>query len=98
MAGCAMTLRYVDVPASQWRRQDITAVAKVITDLGADPELARASSGSIVLTFAEVTESNPYVNPAVSAFSHDLYSDVPYLLYFFNPDLASGARDNFFAS
>ena len=93
-----MTLRQLDVPASQWHRQDITAVAKVLTDLGADPELARASRGSIVLTFAEVTESNPYVNPAVAAFLQDLYSDFPYLLYFLNPERAEGALDTLFAT
>ena len=98
MAGCAMTLRQLDVPASQWRRQDITAVAKVLTDLGADPELARASRGSIVLSFAGVPEGNPYVNPGVAAFLQDLYSEFPHLLYFLNPDPASGALDSFFAS
>jgi hypothetical protein len=93
-----MTLRQLDVPASQWHRQDITAVAKVLTDLGADPELARASRGSIVLRFVEVPESHPYVNPAVAAFLQDLYSEFPYLLYFLNPDWASGSLDSFFAS
>jgi hypothetical protein len=93
-----MTLRQLDVPASQWRNQDITAVGKVLTDLGADPELARANRGSIVLSFAEVPESHPYVNPAVAAFLQDLYSEFPYLLYFLNPDRASGALESFYAS
>jgi hypothetical protein len=93
-----MTLRQLDVPASQWRRQDITEVREVLTNLGADPELARACRGSVVLNFAEVPESHPYLNPAVAAFLQDLYSEFPHLLYFLNPDWASGALDSFFAS
>ena len=93
-----MTLRQLDVAASQWRSQDITAVGKVLTELGADPERARASRGSIVLSFVEVPESHPYVNPAVAAFLQDLYSEFPHLLYFLNPERSSGALDSFFAS
>jgi hypothetical protein len=94
----AMTLRQLDVPVSQWRRQDISEVRNVLTDLGADPELARGCRGSVVLSFAEVPESHPYLNPAVAAFLQDLYSEFPYLLYFLNPDPACGALDGFFAS
>jgi hypothetical protein len=96
--GRTMTPRQLDVPASQWRRQDITEVRNVLTNLGADPEVARASRGSVVLRFAEVPESHPYLNPAVAACLRDLYSEFPYLLYFLNPDRESGALDTFFAS
>ena len=93
-----MTLRQLDVPASQWRLQDITAVRNVLAHVGADPALAQAWRGSVVLSFAEVEESHPYLNPAIAGFLQDLYSEFPYLLYFLNPHLASGALDGFFAS
>lgn len=63
-----MTLRRINVPASEWRVEDISAVRNVLVDIGADPELARDSRGSIVLTFAEVPESHPYLNPSIAAF------------------------------
>jgi hypothetical protein len=93
-----MTLRQIDIPANQWRLQDITTVRNVLTDVGADAELARAGRGSFVLSFAEVPESHPYLNPAVAAFVENLYSEFPYLLYFLNPDPTSGALDSFHAS
>jgi hypothetical protein len=93
-----MTLRQIDVPASQWRRQDITAVRDVLAQVGADPALARAWRGSVVLSFAEVQESYPYLNPAIAAFLQNVYSEFPYLLYFLNPHWESGALDSFYAS
>ena len=93
-----MTLPRLDVPANQWRLQDITAVRNVLADVVADPALARAWRGSVVLSFAEVEESYPYLNPAIAAFLQNLYSEIPYLLYFLNPHRESGALDSFFAS
>ena len=93
-----MTLRHLDVPASQWRRPDITAVREVLTQVGADRALARAWRGSVVLSFGEVPENHPYLNPAIAAFLQNLYSEFPYLLYFLNPDREKGALDSFFAS
>ncbi|MGO9384951.1 MAG: hypothetical protein ACLP4W_23385 [Mycobacterium sp.] len=92
------TLRRINVPASEWRVEDISAVRSVLTDVGADPELARDWRGSVVLTFAEVPESHPYVNPSIAAFLQSLYAEFPHLLYFLNPDLANGGPDSFFAS
>ncbi len=93
-----MTLRQLDVPASQWRRQDITAVRDVLAEVTADPALARAWRGSVALNFAEVQESYPFLNPAIAAFLQNVYSEFPYLLYFLNPHRESGALDGFFAS
>lgn len=93
-----MTLRRLDVPASQWRRPDIAAVRNVLAHVGADPARARVWRGSVVLSFAEVQESHPYLNPAIAAFLQNLYSEIPYLLYFLNPHRESGALDSFFAS
>ena len=93
-----MTLRQLDVPASQWRLQDITAVRKVLADVVADPALAQAWQGSVVLNFEEVPEGNPYLHPAIAGFLQNMYSEFPYLLYFLNPDRESGALDSFFAS
>jgi len=93
-----MTLPRLDVPANQWRLQDITAVRNVLADVVADPALARAWRGSVVLSFAEVEESYPYLNPAIAAFLQNLYSEFPYLLYFLNPHRESGALDSFYAS
>ena len=93
-----MTLRQLDVPASQWRLQDINAVRKVLADVGADPALAQAWQGSVVLNFEEVPEGNPYLHPAIAGFLQNMYSEFPYLLYFLNPHRASGALDGFFAS
>ncbi len=93
-----MTLRRLDVSASQWRRPDIAAVRNVLAHVGADPARARVWRGSVVLSFAEVQESHPYLNPAVAAFLQNLYSEIPYLLYFLNPHRESGALDSFFAS
>ena len=94
-----MTLRRLDVPASEWRADDISAVHDVLADVGADPELARDWRGSVVLTFAEVPESSPpYLNPLIVAFLQSLYAQCPYLLYFLNPDPAYGATEGFFAS
>jgi hypothetical protein len=93
-----MTLRRIDVPASQWRVPDITAVRDVLAEVVADPALARAWRGSVVLSFAEVPESHPYLNPAIAAFLQNVYSEFPYLLYFLNPHRESGALDSFFAS
>ena len=75
-----MTLHKLDVPASQWRLQDITAVRKVLADAGADPALAQAWQGSVLLNFEEVPESNPYLHPAIAGFVQNLYSEFPYLL------------------
>ena len=93
-----MTLRQIDVPASEWRLGDITAVRNVLADVGADSALARAWRGSVVLSFAEVPESHPYLNPAIAAFLQNLYSEFPHLLYFLDPDRASGSLDGFCAS
>jgi hypothetical protein len=93
-----MTLRRLDIPASQWRRPDIAAVRNVLTNVGADPARARVWRGSVVLNFAEIQESHPYLNPAIAAFLQNLYLEIPYLLYFLNPHRASGALDSFYAS
>ncbi len=93
-----MTLRQIDVPASQWRVQDITAVRDALAHVGDDPELARASRGSVVLSFADAEESYPYLNPAIAAYLQNVYSEFPYFLYFLNPDRAIGALDGYFAS
>ncbi len=73
-------------------------IARVLTDVGAEPARARDWRGSVVLSFAEVPETHPYLNPAVAAFVKDLYSGIPHLLYFLNPDRTSGALDSFYAS
>jgi hypothetical protein len=96
-----MTLRQFDIPASQWQSQDTAALRKTLAEITADPALARAWRGSIVLNFAEVEEieeSHPYLNPKIAGCLHDLYSQFPYLLYFLDPDRPSGALDGFFAS
>ena len=93
-----MIVRQLDIPAKQWRVQDITAVRNVLTDVGADPALARSWRGSVVLSFADVPENHPYLNPAIAAFLQNVYSEFPYLLYFLNPDRESGALDSFVAS
>jgi hypothetical protein len=93
-----MTLRRLDIPASQWRRPDIARVRSVLAHVGADPARARVWRGSVVLSFAETQESHPYLNPAIAAFLQNLYSEIPYLLYFLNPHRASGAVDSFCAS
>ena len=94
-----MTLRQVDVPANEWRAEDISAVRDVLADVGADPALARDWRGSVVVTFAEVPEScPPYLNPSIVAFLQSLYAEFPHLLYFLNPDPANGATESFFAS
>jgi hypothetical protein len=93
-----MTLRRLDIPASHWRRQDIGAVRGVLANVGADPARTRVWRGSVVLSFAEVPESHPYLNPAIAACLQNLYSEIPHLLYFLNPHPASGALDGFYAS
>jgi hypothetical protein len=93
-----MTLRRLDIPASQWCRPDIAAVRGVLANVGADPARARVWRGSVVLSFTEVRESYPYLNPAIAAFLQNLYSEIPHLLYFLNPHPASGALDSFYAS
>jgi hypothetical protein len=93
-----MTLRRLNVPASEWRVEDISAVRNVLADVGADPELARDWRGSVVLAFAEVPESHPYLNPSIVAVLKNLYAEFPHLLYFLNPDPANGGTDSFFAS
>ena len=60
--------------------------------------LARAWRGSVVLSFAEVPEGHPYLNPGIAAFLQNVYSEFPYLLYFLSPHWGSGALDGFFAS
>ena len=93
-----MTLRRLDVPANQWRSSDIAAVRNVLAHVGADPARARVWRGSVVLSFAEVQETHPYLNPAIAAFLQNLYAEIPHLLYFLNPNPASGALDSFYAS
>jgi hypothetical protein len=93
-----MTLRRLDVPASQWRRSDIAAVRNVLAHVGADPARTRVWRGSVALSFAEAPEGHPYLNPAIAAFLQNLYSEIPHLLYFLNPDPESGLLDSFFAS
>jgi hypothetical protein len=93
-----VTLRHLDVPASQWRQQDITAVREVLTHVGADRARARVWRGSVVLRFAEVEGAYPYLNPAIAGFLRNLYSEFPHLLYFLNPDMAKGALDGFYAT
>ncbi|HTX94330.1 MAG TPA: hypothetical protein VME67_05520 [Mycobacterium sp.] len=93
-----MSIHPLEIPASQWLQQDITGVRDVLTRIGADPALARGWRGSVVLQFAEVPESYPYLNPAIAAFLKIMYAEFPYLLYFLNPEWASGATDSFFAS
>jgi hypothetical protein len=93
-----MTLRQLDVPASQWRLHDVTAVRKVLANVGADPALAQAWRGSVVLNFEELPEGNPYLHPAIAGFVQNLYSEFPYLLYFLSPHRESGVLDGFFAS
>ncbi|WP_131806045.1 hypothetical protein [Mycobacterium alsense] len=93
-----MTLRRLDIPASAWQRADIAAVRRVLADVGADPARTLVWRGSVVLNFAEVAESYPYLNPAVAGFFKSLYSEIPHLLYFLNPHQASGALDSFYAS
>ena len=98
MAGSTVTLPHLDVPASQWRLQDITTAREVLKQIGADPDLARAWRGSVVLSFAEVEGSYPYLIPAIVGFLQKVYSEFPHLLYFLNPDPAKGALDSFCAT
>ena len=93
-----MTDRHLDIPASQRRLQDITAVREVLTHVGADQALARDWRGSVVLRFAEVEESHPYLNPAIAGFLQNVYSEFPHLLYFLSPDPAKGALDSFYVT
>jgi len=93
-----MTLRRLDIPASEWLAEDISAVRDVLADVDADPALARDWRGSVVLTFAQVPESYPYLNQSVVAYLKNLYAEFPYLLYLLNPDRVNGALDSFFAS
>lgn len=93
-----MTVQRLDIPASQWRNADITAVRNVLTNVGDDPARVLAWRGSVVLSFADVPDGYPYLNPAIAAFLQKLYSEVPHVLYFLNPDRASGALDSFYAS
>jgi hypothetical protein len=93
-----MTVQRLDIPESQWRHADITAVRNVLTNVGADPARALAWRGSVVLSFADVPDGYPYLNPAIVAFLQKLYSEIPHVLYFLSPDRASGALDSFYAS
>jgi hypothetical protein len=93
-----MTLRRLDIPADQWRVQDITEVRNVLGPVSADPALARSWRGSVVLHFAEVPEGHPYSNPAIADFLRTLYSEFPYLLYFLDPDPGNGSLDSFYAA
>lgn len=93
-----MTLRQLSVPASEWRAVDISAVRNVLAEVGADPAVARDWRGSVELTFAEVPEGYPYLNPSIAAFVKILYAEFPHLLYFLDPDWAKGAPNSFFAS
>jgi hypothetical protein len=93
-----MTLRPLNVPASDWRAEDISAVRDVLADVGADPALARDWRGSVVLTFEVPESSPPYLNPSIVAFLQGLYAQCPHLLYFLNPDPVNGATEGFFAS
>jgi hypothetical protein len=93
-----MSLRRLNVPASEWRDEDISAVRSVLADVSADSAQSRDWRGSVLLTFAEVPEGHPYLNPSVVVFLQDLYAEFPHLLYFLNPDPANGATDSFFAS
>jgi len=93
-----MTLRRLDIPASQWRRPDVAAVRGVLANVGADPARARVWRGSVVLSFAETQDGYPYLDPAIAAFLQDLYSEIPHLLYFLDPHRASGALDSFYAA
>ena len=98
VAGRTVTLRHLEIPAGQWRLPDITPVREVLTHVGDDRALARAWRGSVVLSFAQVPENYPYLNPAVAAFLKNVFSEFPYLLYFLNPDWEKGAVDSFLAS
>jgi Homeodomain-like domain len=91
-------LQELEVAADQWRVQDIAAVHEVFAEVGADPALARAWRASVVLSFAEVPETHPYLNSSVAGFLQKLYAEFPYLLYFLNPDRTTGGIDSFFAS
>ncbi|OBI46178.1 hypothetical protein [Mycobacterium sp. E796] len=93
-----MTVQRLDIPASQWRQADITAVRNVLTNVGDDPARVLAWRGSVVLSFIDVPDGYPYLNPEIAAFLQKLYSEVPHVLYFLNPERASGALDSFYAS
>ena len=93
-----MSIRTLDIPASQWRDPDIATVRSVLAEAGDDPEQARAWRGSVVLNFAEAPGFNLYLNPEIAAFLQELYAEIPHLLYFLNPDRTIGALDGFFAS
>lgn len=94
-----MSLRQLDIPASQWQRQDITAIRDALTPATADPALARDWRGTVVLKFAEVPpKSYPYLDPAIAGYLQDVYAEFPHVLYFLNPDPTCGATDSFFAT
>jgi hypothetical protein len=93
-----MTPRRLTIPATEWRVEDISAVRNVLADVEADPALARDWRGSVVLTFTQVSEDHPYLNPSIAAFLQNLYAEFPHLLYFLNPHQANGAIDSFLAS
>lgn len=74
---------------------------KALADVCSDPAVTRAWRGSVVLSFADTAglpERHPFMNPAIAGFLQELYSQVPHLLYFLDPDRASGALDSLFAS
>lgn len=96
-----MTLRQIEIPAGEWREQDTAAVHKTLADVCTNPAVARAWRASIALKFADsdkLAESHPYTNPAIAGFLHRVYAELPYLLYFLNPERENGALDTFFAS
>jgi hypothetical protein len=93
-----MSLRRFEIPKAQWSVGDITTVRDALAEAGADPESARSWRGSVELAFAETPPGHPYVDPAVAAWLHTAYSDIPHLLYFLNSDRAIGVLDTFYSS
>ena len=96
-----MSLRHIEIPADDWQSQDTAAVHNTLADVCANPAVARAWRGSIALKFADtdkLEERHPYTNPAIAGFLHRVYAELPYLLYFLNPERENGALDTFFAS
>lgn len=98
MEGPVMTLQRLRIPKSQWSVSDITAVRDALTEVGTDPERTQSWRGSVELVFDEAPEGHPYADPAIAAFLAKAYSEIPHLLYFLNPDRATGVLDTFYAA
>jgi hypothetical protein len=93
MSSSEAILKVVDVGQELLDERDIAGIVGLCVDLEEDPELVRMAQGSLCLRFPDQAERGVELwnDSKIQAWGRELYTHVPHLLYYMDPEPGLGA-------